>query len=690
MGNNLNIFSITDRTSCQAPEDNGLVNGRIAVNTWFPDACEVRGIYAPPHFSSNFRIAVRFNDRQATTAHWIWRPDCLTRTAVLENWRIRTELVLLKEQPSALMRTVVVNAARKPKTLRVQYEVYGGVCKRANWRFGHPYETAYKQYAEKEWDGKALRLHNEYGEILVGSTLRVTAREPVCSGVLDSAEMSLAPGEAVEFWTCFTLGEANANRRLLSEALRQPEKKLAEAERWWQGRVDNLFRHIPSLRSDNRTLVGYYNRSLLHLLMNEWNVPGFHLHPHYGTGSISCDTICCYMWNYGGPCRLWSLLSPKSAKEHLLHLLSLDLCNCYAFYADNGAGFGPYYQINHEKVVFLAYYYVMQTRDIALLKEQVNGKSVIELLVEQALVHDVLSKEAFLVDYGPANDHLELRSPTFGTDPTMRYNGIMPDLNLRRIPLLHLVDSLCRLVNHQPPVNLLKRANDLKALIHRELFSAKDGWFRCLTSEGLSVLRYTVQMFKALGWNDWVFEPEAEKALLRHLMSEKEFLGPFGVHSLSKTDPAYYEGDIDNGGPGACVSFPAAIIERLYRSGRIAEAEGILSRLLWMGNAFPYWGDSQRADVKDYRRFTSLQCNIEGAVPAQAIIFGMFGIEVNPDFSISVSPHLYSGARWMALCNVRLAGKLFDVRCTEKGFSVVSDGKKHRYAYGEVCMLTGQ
>ena len=687
MKNPLVLFSITDKQSCHAPEDNGLVNGRIAVNSWLPDVCEIRDIYAPPHFSSNFRIAVRFNDRQAVTSHWIWRPDCLTRMAVLGAFRIRTELLLLKESPSALMRTVVTNTSRESKMLRVQYEVYGGVCKRPNWRFGHPVETAYKQYAEKEWDGKLLRLHNDYGEILLGSSLPMTVREPVRTGVLDSAEMMIEPTENVEFWTAFTFGEAGENQKSIKAVLKNPVKFKDEAERWWQERGDNLYRQMPTLQSDNPALVMYYNRSMLHLLMNEWNVPSFHLHPHYGTGSISGDTICCYMWNYGGPCRLWSILSQKSAKEHLLHLLSLDLCNCYAFFADSGEGFGPYYQINHEKVIFLAYYYVMQTRDIALLKTKVNGKSVIEILVEHALMHDDLSKKAIMVDYGPANDHLELRSPTFGTDPTMRYNGVMPDLNLRRIPLLHLVDSLCRLVHHQPPVDLLQRAADLKTLLHRELFSAKEGWFRCLTAEGLSLFRYTVQMFKALGWYDWVFEPAAEKALVKHLMSEKEFLGPFGVHSLSKTDPAYYEGDVDNGGPGACVSFPAAIIERLYRSGRVKEAENILSRLLWMGDALPYWGDSQRADVRDYRRVSHLQCDIEGAVPAQAIIFGMFGIEVNPDFSVSVSPHLFPNTRKVSMRNVRLAGITFDVHCTEKGFTVICNDRRHHHAYGESCRL---
>ncbi|MBO4345899.1 MAG: hypothetical protein J5833_09080 [Victivallales bacterium] len=688
MKTTLDIFSITDRQSCQAPEDNGLVNGRIAVNSWLPDVCEIRDIYAPPHFSSNFRIAVRFNDRQATTSHWIWRPDCLTRMAVLGSFRIRTELVLLKEQPVALMRTAVTNATCSPKTLRVEFEVYGGVCKWPHWRFGHPVETPYKQYAEKEWDGKRLRLHNEYGEILVGSTLRMVPREPVRTGVLESSEMELASGGTVEFWTCIALGEAGANDGIFKAPLRNPEQCKTEAEQWWQSRLERLFQQMPSLQSDNSSLVKYYNRSLLHLLMNEWNVPSFHLHPHYGTGCISGDTICCYMWNYGGPCRMWSILNPKSAKEHLLHLLSLDLCHCYAFFADDGAGFGPYYQINHEKVIFLAYYYVMQTRDTAILKKVVNGKTVIELLVEHALMHDDISKPATMVDYGPANDHLELRSPTIGTDPTMRYNGVMPDLNLRRIPLMHLVDSLCRLAKHKPPVDLLQRAADLKTLLHRELFSKKEGWFKCLSAEGLTIFRYTVQMFKALGWGDWVFEPEAEKALVKHLMSEKEFLGPFGVHSLSKTDPAYYEGDVDNGGPGSCVSFPAAIIERLYRSGRIKEAENILARLLWMGDSLAYWGDSQRADVKDYRRISHLQCDIEGAVPAQAIIFGMFGIEINPDFSVSVSPHLYPNTRRMALRNVRLAGMVFDVQCTEKGFVVVCNGRRHAHAYGETCILS--
>ena len=685
MNDLLKMFAMTDRESCQAPEDNGLVNGQLAVNSWLPDVAEIRALFAPPLFSNNFRMVLRVNDRQVTTVHYEWRPDRLARTGTLAGLRLRTELTPLRQTAAMLLNTVVTNSTRKAIEVQFQYEVYGGVNQQEHWRFGHPTANC---HAEKEWDGKALYLRNAHGEIQVSSTLPLTAYTPVRTGVLNSRQITLTPGQRLTFWTFLSLGQIGEYDSLRQKALKSPEKYIAQTHAWWQSRVERLFDQMPTLASDNRQLVTYYNRSLLHLLMNEWNAPGFLLHPHYGTGSISGDTICCYMWNYGGPYRLWSMLSPKSAQEHLLHLLSLDLSNCYAFHANDGTAFGPYYPINHEKVVFLAYYYVLQTGDSGILRKKIQGRSVIEHLVGHALAHDNPAQKVGLTDYGPANDHLELRSPTFDKDPTMRYNGVMPDLNLRRCPLMHLVAILCRLAGHRPPIDLEKRAETLKRLIHRKLFSSKEGWFQCLNTEGPPVYRYTIQMFKALGWGDWALEPEAKQGLLKHLMSEGEFLGPFGVHSLSRKDPAYFEGDVDNGGPGACVSFAAAVIERLYRDGCSEQADSILQRLLWMGGALPYWGDSQRADVKDYRRVSHLQCDIEGAVPAQAIIFGLFGIDVKPDFSITISPHLFPDARQMALRNIRLANQSFDIFCSPQGFSVTHNGQKQPFAYGETCTLS--
>ena len=76
------------------------------------------------------------------------------------------------------------------------------------------------------------------------------------------------------------------------------------------------------------------------------------------------------------------------------------------------------------------------------------------------------------------------------------------------------------------------------------------------------------------------------------------------------------------------------------------------------------WGDwVLDADRADYRHNTPLQLNVEGGVIAQAIIFGLFGIAVDDDFSVRATPHLPADTD---IEGVKLAGKTFSVRCSRK------------------------
>ena len=680
------MFAITDKESAMAPEDYGLINGHATLNGWIGDVAEIRGFIAPPFFSPDFDLVLRFNDLRIAAAHHRWHPAMLTRRGSRAGMRIASDLVLVKDSRMMLMRTTVKNATRKPLTLTIQYELAGSLGRSTRWRFGKTYQKTAAR-TEKHWGRGVLTLFNEQGALAVASSLKVAPGLPVCSGVLNARPCELAPGASVTFYTAAALGTQKNCNAAVRYALADPEARIADALNEWNARQKRLFDRLPDIESDSRELVDYYHTSLLHLLLNEWQVPEYKLHPHYGTGSMMGDTVCCYMWNYGGPYRLWSLLSPRSAREHLLTMLALDLRNCYAFFADDGTALGPYYPINHEKVIFLAYAYATQTRDVAFLNETLDGKSVIARLVDEALAHDDLNFPAVLADYGNANDHLELRGAHYADDPLMRYCGILPDLNLRRCVSMRLVDRLCRLAKYTPRVDLAARAAALKKLIHEKLYSPERGWFKAIDPEGRTVWRWTIQMFKALGWGDWALYPEAEAALLRHLLDEREFLGRFGLHSLSKLDPAYDEADIDNGGPGACVSFPAAIMLRLYRSDRAREAETILRRLLWMGRRLPYWGDSQRADALDYRRCTSLKCNIEGACPAQTLIFGMFGVDVGEDFSVAVTPHVPEFTSFIRLKNLRIAGKTLDIYADRDRVEVRCDGKLRRGKPGETLIF---
>lgn len=672
------MFSIRGEDSIIAPEDSGLVNGLIATNGWLHDIAEIRGLYAPPWFSDDFKLKIRFNGKTVHALKNLWEPDRLTRKGNADGWSFKSQMLLAPEQRGIILRMEMVNHAHEKRVPQIQYEVIGGLGKQEHWGFGKPQGCP---FSVQKFENGVFSLNSGTARILVGSSLKLRPKLPICTGVLDTEKIpEIAPGGKLVFHTLLAVGGEPEVSRLMKSLRNDPEKGCAGSRTHWRKRVDKLFSVMPSFRSDNKRLEKLYRRSILHLLLNEWNVPEFRLHPYYGTGSINGGCLCCYLWNYGEPYRLWSLLNPQSAKEHLKTYLALDLANCYAFFPEDGSACGPYYPVNQEKVIFLTHAYVMQTGDTAFLREKVNGKTVLELTVEQALMHDDLSQKAVLADYGDGNHHLELRRG-------LRYDGIAPDLNLRRCVNYRLTDELCRLAGYDPGVDLVRRAESLKKLIHKKLYSAEDGWFYAIDPRGKKYLRWTLQMFKALGWHDWAMEPGAEQALLKHLLDRDEFLGDFGIHSLSKLDPAYDERDVDNGGPGACISFAPAIADRLYRGGCAAAGDEILKRLMWLGESLPYWGDSQRADIPEYRRDTPLQSDIQGAALVQTILFGVFGICVREDFSVEIKPHLPGDTKRMELKNMRLAGMCFDVKCTERGTRISIDGKQYEMQPGDRWIL---
>jgi hypothetical protein len=187
-------------------------------------------------------------------------------------------------------------------------------------------------------------------------------------------------------------------------------------------------------------------------------------------------------------------------------------------------------------------------------------------------------------------------------------------------------------------------------------------------------------MFKLFGSK--ALDAEEEAGLLDHLNSEQEFLSAFGLHSMSKTDPAYDPADVDNGGPGICTGFVGQIVEKLYRAGRIADAENILKRVLWWGDHMPYWGDSIVADRMDYRKDTPLQCTIDGADLAQAMIFGMFGVCAEFNGDIRIDPHPPAFASSIQLRGLRLRDRVLDIVVDNGEYEVFCNGGSLRAQIG--------
>jgi hypothetical protein len=77
----------------------------------------------------------------------------------------------------------------------------------------------------------------------------------------------------------------------------------------------------------------------------------------------------------------------------------------------------------------------------------------------------------------------------------------------------------------------------------------------------------------------------------------------------------------------------------------------------------------------------------DSSAAAQAVIFGMFGIETRPDGAVVIDPKPPSFSPWIKLTDVRIRGRRFDVSATASGYEVNVDGHLLRAKLGTPTLL---
>jgi hypothetical protein len=651
----------------------GIVNGRLAIGTPFKDIAGIDGVWAPPYVSSDFRLAVTINGEKLACNRYVWRPYRIDRWGEAGHVRIASSTVLAAQRRAGVVVLRLDNPSDEARQVAIEFCLDGSLDRTEAWEF----DTARSRSATKaSAEDGLLILNGDHSAIVVQSNGRglhwsaVTrcGKTTVVLPAHGSSMMALG----------FAVGEkAEAIGNCKSVTL-DPEATLRIADANQAAAVRTLLNRLPDFRSDSAALVQFYRRSLVHLLMNRWDVPEFVLHPYYSTGSVRGGCLGNYLWNFGEVWEILPLADPRATREHIKQFLALDLTAHFALNPMTGKAFGPWYMVNQEKIVGLIYYYVKLTGDRGFLQERVRSKTVLEHSIANATFGDDLSKPVATIDYGPSNCHLELRRG-------YPYNHKMPDLNGRRYAS-YLKAARLAAVAGKPAPALQQRAEAVRAILKRQAWNPQTRWFDFFDAGGGRQTRYTIQIFKLFG--SGVLDAEEEAGLLSHL-NPREFLSEFGLHSLSKTDPAYDAIDIDNGGGGSCTGFMPQIAERLYKSGYPEAAEDLLRRVLWWGQRMPYWGDSLVASAADYRKDTPLQCTIDGAAVAQCVLFGMFGIEARFDGSIRVRPRPAKFARRMELRGLKLLGVVLDIDVADRDFEVRAGGRLVRARVGETVVIQG-
>ncbi len=666
-------FALDGSLSITEERHFGIVNGQLAARIPYGNVLTVGGLWAPPYVSSDFRLSVTVMDEPVVTKHYTWHPSSVERAGVARQIIVKSVATLIPGSRSGILKVTLDNTEVESRTVPLLITVSGTLDRAGRWEFGAPESTT----AAKATAGDGT-LRIEQGGLAVvvrGSGIEWNSQQ-------HNGRMTILmqpQGHATLFLT-FSIGPADEAEKTCASIASNPQKAVSSAQKAYDSRVRDLFRKLPRLESDDTALESFYNRSLVHFLMNRWDVPEFVLHPYYSTGSVNGGCVCNYLWNFGECWEILPLYDIEASRTHIKKFLSIDMMHHFSFEPLTGDAFGPWYPVNQEKIIGMIYYHVKNTGDTAFLGDTVGGKTVLEHAIANAMYGDDPAKPVALIDYGPSNSHLELRRG-------LPYNHVMPDLNGRRYENYLLAARLAALAGKPEPM-LLKRAEELATVLKTRLWNADTRWFDFQDSTGKRDTRYTMQIFKL--FNSRVLDTEEEAGLLVHLTNEKEFLSEFGLHSLSKTDPAYDKADVDNGGPGACTSFPPQIVERLYKAGHPEAAENILKRILWWGDRMPYWGDSIVAERVDYRKDTPLQCTLDGVAAAQSIIFGMFGVRAEFDGDIRIDPRPPAFARKVALKGLRLRGHVLDISINGPSYEVRDGGKKIRAEVGRPVIVRGK
>ena len=666
------LFAMRMENAVHQAEHFGITNGAMAVALDPKTVINIHGLYAPPFVSSDFRFTVNIDDKPVEATVCEWFPNNVLAARNSGPVKIESSVNMVYGQRGVSI-VVTVTPSDGRKSVRLTGEFSGTLDVNTTWEFARPTSTTATIHSIQ--DGMFLLAK---GDNVIALTNITYPDKPTINIEFDpttrrwSCDVPIYPDEESGYVE-FAIGIGNRDGAISSakEACKFDRILDRSAHESLNRRVDALLDRVPRFASDNKSLERLYFRSLVPALLNKWEVPEFKLNPYYSTGSINGGCLCNYLWDFGEVWEILPMIDPDATKAHIKHFLSVDLTKHFAFLPITGEGFGPWYMVNQEKITGLVYYYVTVTGDTAFLNEQLNGRSILDHMIEHAMHGDDASKPVALMDYGESNSHLELRKD-------LKYNHVMPDLNGRRYNNYTRVAKLCEIMG-KPRPDLIERAEALKKVLHDELWDPQAKWFAFKHGDGRKEMRYTCQMFKL--FNSPVLTDESVAGLLSH-WNTNEFLGDYGLHSLAKGDPAYDENDVDNGGPGACTGFAPQIMERLYNSGHAAEADDMLARILWWGEKLPYWGDSLYADRPDYRKDTPLQCMIDGLAVAQMYIFGLFGITPNADGSITINPHLPALANEMKLTQVRLHGHVFDVALDRAAFTVTFDGQAHKGAYG--------
>ncbi|MBW4081550.1 hypothetical protein [Paenibacillus sp. S150] len=623
MAYELQEFALDLRKSTAPPNYIAVNSGYATVAPRADTVMGVQGCWSPPFAAGDAALQVQIvaeghliedtgnmgkGDCGLLLAGSEWRPDRLARTGTyhyfvhgqLLSLAVQSELSPFADRPGFMLGVSVRNRTNRKLEVALNPVLAPGCpgfVPLDQWDFGFPPKGEPAGYAEEAvWENGKVRL-SLLADTGAGFELEPDQERTVHFGVILSR-----PGEAVH--------RSGAS----------PAKWGKSAASFWQERLEEAGRQIPTLRSDIPGLENYYRRALLSGLVCLWYKPEFAIRPFPAVAGMEGAGICAYPWDTGGyAAQTLNLLFGKEKSIELLRLMVDSGIDRHSRFAPDGTGLDGAYSYSLWSFYNLAWCAMKQHGIIAELFPVMRD---LLLKDEERLPH-----WGELLDYGDQRNLLEMRSAA--------HQHVVSSPNAERAWCYDRLADLAAGLGLEGAAEWRGQAERIRAAIRAQLWDAGKGWFKCIYPSGHVEYVYTIQAYDSLRMG--VCTPEMEADLLSHLR-EGAFLGEYGISSISAEDELHYElNDPDWSGGGSYTGEGPVLAQTLWEIGQPGLAWDVLQRLFWMGALLPYFPQEHYSDrpmAPSHKRANI----IAGLAGVEAVLFGLAGFEPQLNGELWVSP----------------------------------------------------
>lgn len=496
----------------------------------------------------------------------------------------------------------------------------------------------------------AFTLGSEQMHVRVSSDIEITSSK--------GFELTLSPKEPVT--VCFAVRFYKADEKAPSVVQKNIALRMKQADQVTRDKLKWAYDNVPKLESSNKKLQEYYYRCLLSVLMCRYENPNFITNPFWAVGTWPY-TIS---WDNSYSSDIMAMLDPESLKEAILtDFREVQMKKTYVSW--KGAEWENIYIQEPFALQIMIEAYLRHTSDYSLFIEKAGGSTVWEWMQRwvEELKTNYTNKDG-LMDVGyDTQKIIEIR--------TDGYNHVVPIMNVLTVHLLYRMSEWAKMLKDTKGKTYLEAAENLKTLMNQHLWSNELGWFENLYPDGKKEAVWTYHLFDALGTN-YMTGTQVNK-LVSHIR-EGVFLGKFGLYSIARKDSVHWDLiDSDWGGGGQYAGMPGRISRYLYKQGFAEMGWEVLKRHMRYISYFPYLPQNPRTDTPEQDR-SSMPVQIASGAGMEAIIFGMFGINIEND-TLTFKPNTHEELGLTTLSGFKFKDKSYNIQINKRNFTVFQDGK---------------